>query len=125
MESLNEKDFRYPGPKPQTKEAGIVMLADAVEAASRTLTEPTPARIQGLVQKIINQIFLDGQLEECELTLKDLHKIGDSYSRILWAFFHQRIDYPLSLAPESASRKGDEDLDSKSAKTYLFRPKKN
>ena len=70
MESLNEEDFRYPGPKPQTKEAGIVMLADAVEAASRTLSEPTPARIKGLVQRIINNIFLDGQLEECELTSK-------------------------------------------------------
>jgi hypothetical protein len=124
MDSLNEEDFRYPGPKPRTKEAGIVMLADAVEAASRTLSEPTPSRIRGLVQKIINSIFLDGQLEECELTLKDLQKIEESFSRILTAIFHQRIDYPSSQASESP-KKNDEDLDSKSAKTYPFRPKKD
>jgi hypothetical protein len=125
MDSLSEKDFRYPGPKPQTKEAGLVMLADAVEASSRTLTDPTPASIQRLVRKIINQIFLDGQLEECELTLKDLHEIGNSFSRILTSFFHQRIDYPLPPMSGSVIRKSDEDLDSKSAKTYLFRPKKS
>jgi putative nucleotidyltransferase with HDIG domain len=124
MDSLNEEDFRYPGPKPRTKEAGIVMLADAVEAASRTLSEPTPSRIRGLVQKIINSIFLDGQLEECELTLKDIRKIEESFSRILTAIFHQRIDYPSSQASESP-KKNDEDLDSKSAKTYPFRPKKD
>jgi len=124
MESLNEEDFRYPGPKPQTKEAGIVMLADAVEAASRTLSEPTPARIKSLVQRITNNIFLDGQLEECELTLKDLHKIEESFSRILTAIFHQRIDYPLTHITETL-KKSDEDLDSKSAKTYPLRPKKD
>jgi putative nucleotidyltransferase with HDIG domain len=124
MDSLNEEDFRYPGPKPQTKEAGIVMLADAVEAASRTLSEPTPSRIRGLVQRIINNIFLDGQLEECELTLKDLQKIEESFSRILTAIFHQRIDYPSASASESP-KKSNEDLDSKSAKTYPFKPKKD
>ncbi|MBW2165429.1 MAG: HDIG domain-containing protein, partial [Deltaproteobacteria bacterium] len=65
-------NFRYPGPKPQTKEAGLVMLADVVEAASRTLDNPTPSRIQGLVQNLINKVFSDGQINNCELTLKDL-----------------------------------------------------
>ena len=125
MESINENDFRYPGPKPQTKEAGIVMLADSVEAASRALTDPTPSRITGLVQRITNNIFLDGQLEECELTLKDLQKIQESFNRILTAIFHQRIDYPLSAGPESPKKRSDEDLDSKSAKTYPFKLKKN
>jgi len=125
IDSLNEEDFRYPGPKPQTKEAGIVMLADAVEAASRTLTEPTSSRIKSLVQRITNSIFLDGQLEECELTLKDLQKIGESFSRILTAIFHQRIDYPTTPTPESPKKREDEDLDSQSAKTYPFRLKKN
>ena len=125
MESLNEEDFRYPGPKPQTKEAGIVMLADAVEAASRALSEPTPSRIKGLVQRIIHNIFLDGQMEECELTLKDLQKIEESFNRILTAIFHQRIGYPMSSTPESLKKRNDENLDSKSAKTYPFRPKKN
>ncbi len=91
---VNDKDFRYPGPKPQTKEAGIIMLADAVQAASKTLSEPTPARIKGLVQKIINAIYEDGQLDECELTLKDLHLIAENFVRILNGFFHSRIEYP-------------------------------
>ncbi|MGZ3525972.1 MAG: HD family phosphohydrolase, partial [Thermodesulfobacteriota bacterium] len=77
MESIDEKDFRYPGPKPQTKEAVIVMLADSVEAASRALADPTPSRIKSLVQRVTNSIFLDGQMEECELTLKDLQKIQE------------------------------------------------
>ncbi len=93
-QTVEEKDFRYPGPKPQTREAGIVMLADCVEAASRTLINPTPDRIQGMVQKIINNIFMDGQLDECELTLKNLHEIARSFNRILNGIFHHRIDYP-------------------------------
>ena len=92
-QTVEEKDFRYPGPKPQTREAGIVMLADCVEAASRTLVNPTPDRIQGMVQKIVNNIFIDGQLDECELTLKNLHVIAKSFNRILNGIFHQRIDY--------------------------------
>jgi putative nucleotidyltransferase with HDIG domain len=102
VQEVNEKDYRYPGPKPQTKEAGIVMLADVVEAASRTLSDPTPSRIKGLIQQIINKIFTDGQLDECELTLKDLHEIGNSFNRILNAIFHQRIGYPSG---EEASKK--------------------
>jgi putative nucleotidyltransferase with HDIG domain len=124
-DGVDENDFRYPGPKPQTKEAGIVMLADAVEAASRTLSDPTPSRIKSLVQRITNSIFLDGQLEECELTLKDLRKIEESFSRILTAIFHQRIDYPASPTSEPLKKKNDEDLDSKQAKTYPFRLRKD
>jgi putative nucleotidyltransferase with HDIG domain len=124
-ETIDETDFRYPGPKPQTKEAGIVMLADSVEAASRALSDPTPSRIKGLVRRITNSIFLDGQLEECELTLKDLQKIEESFSRILTAIFHQRIDYPASSTSEPPKKKDDEDLDTKSTKTYPFRLKKN
>jgi putative nucleotidyltransferase with HDIG domain len=93
-QTVEEKDFRYPGPKPQTREAGIVMLADCVEAASRTLINPTPDRIQGMVQNLINRIFTDGQLDECELTLKNLHEIAKSFNRILNGIFHHRIDYP-------------------------------
>ncbi len=93
-QSVDERDFRYPGPKPQTREAGIVMLADCVEAASRTLVNPTQDRIQGLVQKLINNVFIDGQLDECELTLKNLHEIAKSFTGILNGIFHHRIDYP-------------------------------
>ena len=95
---VKEEDFRYPGPKPQTKEAGLVLVADAVEAASRTLVNPTPARIQGMVQKIINNIFSDGQLNECELTLKDLNLIAKTFSKTLSGIFHSRIEYPEPIA---------------------------
>jgi cyclic-di-AMP phosphodiesterase PgpH len=91
---IEEKDFRYAGPKPQTKEAGIIMLADAVEAASRILEDPTPKRIESHVQNVIESIFLDGQLDECELTLKDLHAIQKSFITIFIGIFHQRIEYP-------------------------------
>jgi putative nucleotidyltransferase with HDIG domain len=91
---IKDEDFRYPGPKPQTKEAGLVMLADMVEAAARSLVDPTPARIQGMVQKIINKAFSDGQLDECELTLKDLHEIAKSFNKTLSGIFHHRIEYP-------------------------------
>jgi hypothetical protein len=101
------------------------MLADSVEAASRALIEPTSSRIKSLVQRITNNIFVDGQLEECELTLKDLQKIQENFNRILTAIFHQRIDYPLSTGSESPKKRSDEDLDSKSAKTYPFRLNKN
>jgi putative nucleotidyltransferase with HDIG domain len=93
-EMVNEQDYRYPGPKPQSREAALIMLADSVEAAGRTLANPTSARIQGMVQKIINNIFIDGQLNECDLTLMDLHKIAKSFNRILVGIFHQRIEYP-------------------------------
>lgn len=91
--SVKTDDYRYPGPNPQTREAGLVMLADVVEAASRTLENPTPARIQGLVQNLINKIFSDGQLNDCELTLKDLHSIAKSFNKILNGIHHHRVEY--------------------------------
>jgi putative nucleotidyltransferase with HDIG domain len=99
-------DFRYPGPKPQTKEAGLVMLADVVEAASRTLDNPTPSRIKGLVQNLINQIFSDGQLDSCELTLKDLHNIAKSYNKILYGIHHHRIEYSERKSAGDGYEKG-------------------
>jgi putative nucleotidyltransferase with HDIG domain len=93
-DNVNIDNYRYPGPKPQTREAGLVMLADVVEAASRSLDNPTPSRIQGLVQRLINTIFSDGQLDNCELTLKDLHKIAKIFNTILTGIHHHRIEYP-------------------------------
>jgi putative nucleotidyltransferase with HDIG domain len=89
-----EEGFRYPGPKPQTKEAACVLLADSVEAASRTLDDPTPSSIQGLVKKIINNKFIDAQLDECELTLKDLERIAEVFTHILTGIYHSRVEYP-------------------------------
>ena len=104
---VKEEDYRYPGPRPQTKEAGLVMLADVVEAASRTLVDPTAARIQGMVQKMINKVFSDGQLDECELTLKDLHEIAKSFNKTLSGMFHHRIDYPEAAGKPVRARKGE------------------
>lgn len=107
IQAVNEEDYRYPGPRPQTREAAILMLADAVEAATRALTDPTPARIRGVVQKIINAIFVDAQLDECDLTLRDLHIIANSFVRILTGFFHQRIEYPGGRPDEGAKRRAE------------------
>lgn len=93
-ENPNESDYCYPGPKPQTKEAAILMLADSVEASSRTLADPTPARLKAHVEKIIKGIFAEGQLDESELTFRDLHYLGESFQRVLTGIFHQRIAYP-------------------------------
>lgn len=90
----NKLDFSYPGPKPQTKEAAIIMLADAVEAASRSLAKPTPVRIEGLIKKIINNKFIDGELDDCDLTLMDLNKIANVFTRSLSTIFHSRVEYP-------------------------------
>jgi hypothetical protein len=91
---VGEEEFRYPGPKPQTKEAGIIMIADATEAASRTLEDPSPARLKGVIRQIIDYIFLDGQLDECDLTLRDLEKISQAFLRVLMGIYHHRVNYP-------------------------------
>ncbi|MDH4164049.1 MAG: HDIG domain-containing protein [Nitrospirota bacterium] len=101
---VSEQDFRYPGPRPRTKIAAIVMLADAVEAASRTLEEPTPQRIHGLTNSVITRIFLDDQLSMCDLTLKDLREIAKSFNMILNGIFHHRIDYPGVEFPGAKKR---------------------
>lgn len=105
IRSLSESDFRYHGPKPQTKEAGIVMLADVVEASSRTLSNPTPSRIRSLVRERIDRVYTDGQIDECELTMRDLSTIADSFTRILTGIFHQRIDYPEQTQKDNNGRK--------------------
>lgn len=92
--SCTEDEYKYQGPKPQTRVAALVMMADAVEASSRVLTDPTPSRINALVDKIINHIFLEGQLDECDLTLKDILEIKKHFSYILTGILHKRIDYP-------------------------------
>jgi putative nucleotidyltransferase with HDIG domain len=108
IQAVKEEDYRYPGPKPQSREAAILMLADTVEASTRSLTDPTPARIRGVVQKVINNIFADGQLDECDLTLRDLHIIANSFVRILTGIFHHRIEYPNPPAQESPRKRSDD-----------------
>jgi putative nucleotidyltransferase with HDIG domain len=91
---VNDDDFRYPGPKPQTKEAAIFMLADGVEAAARTIEEPTPSRLKEMIHQIAGRIVLDGQLDACDLTFADLDKIERAFHRALVGMYHHRVDYP-------------------------------
>jgi putative nucleotidyltransferase with HDIG domain len=94
VEPVSEEEFSYPGPKPQNRETAIVMLADSVEAVSRTLEDPKPGRLRSAIRKVIETKFTAGQLEECNLTLRDLHKIEESFLKILLGVFHTRIEYP-------------------------------
>ena len=116
IRSLTESDFRYPGPKPQTKEAGLVMLGDVIEASSRTLSNPTPARIRSLVRERIERIYTDGQLDDCELTLKNLNTIAETFTRILTGIFHHRVEYPQTFSKETNGKKeSNESANRKSA----------
>ena len=106
LSPVEEKDFRYPGPKPQTRETAILMLADSVEAAARSLPDPAPAKLRNLVKKIIGNIFNDGQLDECELTLKDLNSITEAFINTLSHMYHSRPEYPeLPQDGDDAGRK--------------------
>jgi hypothetical protein len=91
---VDETSFRYPGPKPQTREAAVLMMADAVESACRALTDPTPARIENLVLELAMKRLQDGQFEECNLTLQELHAMEESLVKSLTAVYHGRIKYP-------------------------------
>jgi cyclic-di-AMP phosphodiesterase PgpH len=91
---VDESTFRYPGPKPQTKEAAVLMLADAVESASRTLVGPTPARIESLVREIAERRLEDGQFDDSGLTLRELRTIENSMIKTVTAIYHGRVKYP-------------------------------
>ena len=93
-ETIDESDFRYPGPKPQFKEAAIMMLADSCEAAARSLARPDPENIRAIVVKIVDAIISDGQLDECDVTLQELTTIREAMISALTAIYHARIDYP-------------------------------
>ncbi|MGH4118878.1 HD family phosphohydrolase [Clostridium sp.] len=93
-DEIKEEDFRYPGPKPESKEAAIIMLADAVEAAVRSLPNHTTGKIEEMVNKIIKERLTDGQMDNCDLTLKDLEKIRKAFLKVLSGIYHERIEYP-------------------------------
>jgi putative nucleotidyltransferase with HDIG domain len=94
-----EIEYRYPGPKPRTREAAILMIADAAESATRTLPDPTATRIESLVRAIAHKRLMDGQFDNCDLTLRDVHTIVESLTRSLAAIHHQRIAYPAGPSP--------------------------
>ncbi|MDT5295598.1 MAG: cyclic-di-AMP phosphodiesterase PgpH [Acidobacteriota bacterium] len=93
-ETVDEREFRYPGPKPQFKEAAIMMLADSCEAAARSLMRPDPENVGAIVNKIFDAVVSDGQLDECDLTLRELTKVREAITSSLVAIHHARIDYP-------------------------------
>ena len=104
-QGVREEGFRYQGPKPDTKETAVVLLADSVEAATRALKETSSEKIKETVHKVINNKFIDGQLDECELTLKDLEKISAIFIRILGGIYHGRIKYPEEAISEDSHKK--------------------
>ncbi|GIN38542.1 HD family phosphohydrolase [Heyndrickxia oleronia] len=91
---IDEMDYRYPGPKPQTKEAAIISIADSVEAAVRSMTHPTPEQIKNLIDSIVQERLKDGQLNECDITLKEIEVIKKTFCETLNGIFHSRIEYP-------------------------------
>ena len=103
----DEFDFRYPGPKPHTKEVAILMLADAVESATRAMAEPTPSRIDALVRELADKRLADGQFDQCDLTLRELHIIVESISKTVASIYHGRIHYP---GTEKSEKKPEEQL---------------
>ena len=94
---VDENEFRYPGPKPQTREAGIIMLADATEASTRSIKDIDEAKIRANIQRIFQRIVTDGQLDECPLTLKDLARISETFLKVLMGIYHNRIAYPTQF----------------------------
>ncbi|MDP8218948.1 MAG: HDIG domain-containing protein [Candidatus Theseobacter exili] len=110
---IQQDDFRYSGPKPHTKEIGILMMADAVEAASRSLSNPTPARIENMISEIVQGRLLDAQLNECDLTLREIDIIKKRFVYILTTQFHSRISYPEPLNEKEKKNGKNENTNSK------------
>ena len=92
--STEDTEYRYPGPKPTFPEAGILMLADSVEAIAKSLLEPTPARFREIARDMIRKRIFDGQLDECQLTMADLYRIEESFEATLTNIYHGRVEYP-------------------------------
>ncbi len=108
---INESDFRYPGPRPQTKETAIAMMADTVEAASRALKDPSPQRIRTLVDSLIESKLKEDQLDECDLTLKDIYRIKEAFIPILTGIHHLRIEYPDENGKKKDKKPAEEKTD--------------
>ena len=114
---ISQESFRYPGPKPQCKESGIISLADAVESASRTLEKPTPGKITQLIEDIVSSRILDGQLSECDLTLREIKVISESFNSTLRSMLHSRITYPKDNKGAERNGKGKSNSSGKNSTT--------
>jgi cyclic-di-AMP phosphodiesterase PgpH len=106
LPQIDDKNFRYPGPRPRSKETGILSLADAIESASRTLKKPNPIKIRGLVDDIVRARLTDGQLDDCTLTLRELSKVRDSFANTLRSMMHSRISYTKAEDGEDRKTQG-------------------
>ncbi len=110
---VDEADYRYPGPKPQSKETAIAMMADSIESATRVLQEPTPERVRDLVNGIIEGKVKDGQLDDSPLTMREITTLKDTFVKVLSGIYHHRIDYPttkhLTDAPDDGSEEQSEE----------------
>lgn len=104
-ESVLESDYKYEGTKPQSKETALVMLGDVVEAATRSVADPTPLRLSGVVKNILNKYFAEGQLSECDLTLRDLDLIAKSFLEVLLGIYHARIEYGVSSIRDNGKKR--------------------
>lgn len=102
-DAVSESRFRYPGEKPQSKEAALVMLADAVEAAAKALEKPTPVKLEQLVKSLVEERLEDGQLSESNMTMGDLEKMSKAFVRVLSGMYHERIEYPVLVKEEGVS----------------------
>jgi putative nucleotidyltransferase with HDIG domain len=91
---ISDANFRYPGPKPQSKEAAILMMSDSVEAASRTLKDPSPSQITGMIDRLVDSMFTDNQFDECDITVREIRLAKETFNKLLSGIFHRRIDYP-------------------------------
>ncbi len=119
-EEISENDFRYPGPKPQFKESAIMMIADSCEAGARSLSKPTPENIRFIVTKIIDAIISDDQLDECDLTLRELTQIRESMIKSLVAIYHSRVDYPGYVPPSTLSKTDINPEEDSEERGFLF-----
>lgn len=125
LPTIDEKNFRYPGPRPSTRESGIIALADTVESASRTLGKPSPARIRGLIEDLVQAKIQDGQLDDCPLTLQELAIVKESFANTLRSMLHSRIDYPKDDdRPSSATKRLYSDRDTSQGGRVIPMPKR-
>lgn len=115
--SVEERDFRYPGPKPHGKEVAIVSLADATEAAVRSLSKPNPGKIEGLVRKIIKDRLNSGELDESDLTFQDMDRIANAFVKVIMGMFHSRVEYPEQITKEEIEGKRTRDGSSDKQRT--------
>lgn len=116
-EIVKEEDFRYPGPKPHFKESAILMLADSIEAAARTIDEPSPLKIKNLIESMVDAKFKDGQLEMCNITFSEITAIKEVFYKILIGVYHHRVDYP-----KGDEKKTKPNKESKSSRTLPLGP---